>query len=311
MTTYKESGVDIDAGNELIKRLKKYCPELGGFGGVYPLGDQYLVAGADGVGTKLKLAFETGRHHTVGIDLVAMCINDIITCGAKPLFFLDYYATSKLDVDQAEQVIKGIVDGCREAGCTLLGGETAEMPGFYYPGEYDLSGFAVGIVDKSKMIDGSNIKSGCAVVAAPSSGVHSNGFSLIHKICEKSKVSESLMADLIAPTQIYAKLVHDILGTTDILGAAHITGGGITENLPRILPKGCGALLDKKCWKRPEIFDWIQTAGPVTDEEMYRTFNMGLGMIFVVEADKVDEICQSFDLVHVGKIINGEGVTWA
>jgi len=311
MTTYREAGVDIDAGNELVARLKKICPELGGFGGLYPLGDQYLVAGTDGVGTKLKLAIETGRHRTVGIDLVAMCVNDIITCGAKPLFFLDYYATSKLDVDQAEQVIQGVIDGCRESECTLLGGETAEMPGFYQPGEYDLSGFAVGIVEKAKVIDGSKIKPGCAVLAIPSSGVHSNGYSLIRQIYDSHDLSDSLLADLMVPTQIYVKIIRDIQASAEILGMAHITGGGLIENLPRILPKGCGAAIDKQSWTPPRIFEQIQSAGLIADEEMYRTFNMGLGMILVVEPEQAGAICQSFDLLHVGEIIQGEGIAWA
>jgi len=307
MTTYHSAGVNIDAGNEFVKRLKALCPDIGGFSGLYPLGDQYLVAGTDGVGTKLKLAFQTGIHDTIGIDLVAMCVNDIITCGAKPLFFLDYFATSQLDIDQAESVMKGILKGCKEARCVLLGGETAEMPGFYHPHEYDLSGFAVGVVDKDRVIDGAKIKPGDVVLGIPSSGVHSNGYSLIRKILEKTKASEKLLSELMTPTRLYPKMIHQILEKTKILGMAHVTGGGITENLPRILPEGCGAAIDKRAWEIPSIFQWIQELGNVPEEEMYRTFNMGIGMILVV----TEQEAEALDLMRLGTISEGEGVIWA
>ncbi|NGX57513.1 MAG: Phosphoribosylformylglycinamidine cyclo-ligase [Chlamydiae bacterium] len=303
MTTYKESGVNIDAGNELVKRLKALCPEIGGFSGLYPLGDQYLVAGTDGVGTKLKLAFETNQHSTIGIDLVAMCVNDILTSGAKPLFFLDYYATSKLDVDQAEQVLKGIVEGCEQAECVLLGGETAEMPGFYQPGEYDISGFVVGVVDQDKVIDGSKIGAGDAILGIPSSGVHSNGFSLIRKICDASKIPE-----LLTPTKIYAKTIRQLIQKYSVRGMAHITGGGITENLPRIFPNGLGAQL--RSWEVPSIFQWLQNEGNIPEDEMYRTFNMGIGMAVIVDAEHAKEIANEFNGFHIGEVVKGEGVSW-
>lgn len=304
MTTYKEAGVDIDAGNELVRRLKTLCPDIGGFNGLYPFGTQYLVAGTDGVGTKLKLAFETGRHETIGIDLVAMCVNDILTCGARPLFFLDYFATSSLNVDQAEQVIGGIIEGCREAGCVLLGGETAEMPGFYQPGEYDISGFAVGIVDRDKLIDGSQICAGDTILGLPSSGVHSNGFSLVRKICTSSQIPE-----LLTPTKIYAKIIQQMIENYPVRGMAHITGGGITENLPRILPSGLGAKIEKS-WKVPHIFKELQSNGNISEEEMYRTFNMGVGMAVVVPSDAAKDLETGMGAFPIGTIIEGEGILW-
>ncbi len=234
---YKKAGVDIDAGAELVKRLKLISPDIGGFSGLYPLGDQFLAASTDGVGTKLKLAFEADRHDTIGIDLVAMCVNDIIVSGARPLFFLDYFATSKLDVDRAEQVIRGIAEGCREADCALLGGETAEMPEFYHPKEYDLSGFAVGIVDKDKVVDGRQIVEGDKVIGIPSSGVHSNGYSLVRKILSENPHPESLIDELLMPTRIYVKLVLDLLKNHAIKGMAHITGGGLPKTCRDAFPK--------------------------------------------------------------------------
>lgn len=268
--TYKDAGVDIDAGSELVKRIAKMAPGIGGFGGLFPLGDSYLVAGTDGVGTKLKLAFETGIHDTIGIDLVAMSVNDIVTSGAKPLFFLDYFATSRLDVDLAEKVIKGIVDGCQQSDCALLGGETAEMPDFYAEGEYDLSGFAVGIVKKDSVIDGKNIKVGDVLIGLPSSGVHSNGFSLVRRVLKQSGLSlkdqlpgESITLGeaLIAPTVIYVKQVLDIISKGGVKGIAHITGGGFTDNIPRVFPKGLGALIYEGSWTIPPVFKWIQEIG--------------------------------------------------
>jgi phosphoribosylformylglycinamidine cyclo-ligase len=264
---YKDSGVDIDAGAELVKRIAKMAPGIGGFGGLFPLGDSYLVAGTDGVGTKLKLAFETGIHDTIGIDLVAMSVNDIITSGAKPLFFLDYFATSRLDVDLAEKVIKGIVEGCRQSECALLGGETAEMPDFYAEGEYDLSGFAVGIVKKTSVINGKNIVAGDVLIGLPSSGVHSNGFSLVRRVLARSNLSlkdalpggSSTLGDaLMAPTVIYVKQVLDMIEKGGVKGLAHITGGGFTDNIPRVFPDGLGAVIHTDAWELPPLFKWIQ-----------------------------------------------------
>ncbi|PQQ10520.1 phosphoribosylformylglycinamidine cyclo-ligase chloroplastic/mitochondrial [Prunus yedoensis var. nudiflora] len=246
------------------------APGIGGFGGLYPLGDSYLVAGTDGVGTKLKLAFDTGIHETIGIDLVAMSVNDIVTSGAKPLFFLDYFATSRLDVDLAEKVVKGIVDGCQQSDCTLLGGETAEMPDFYADGEYDLSGFAVGIVKKDSVIDGKNIVAGDVLIGLPSSGVHSNGFSLVRRVLAHSGLSLkdqlpgeaiTLGEALMAPTMIYVKQVLDIISKGGVKGVAHITGGGFTDNIPRVFPKGLGAVISNGSWEILPVFKWIQEAG--------------------------------------------------
>ncbi|KAK1557011.1 hypothetical protein Q3G72_016162 [Acer saccharum] len=297
--TYKDAGVDIDAGSELVRRIAKMAPGIGGFGGLFPLGDSYLVAGTDGVGTKLKLAFETGIHDTIGIDLVAMSVNDIVTSGAKPLFFLDYFATSRLDVDLAEKVIKGIVDGCQQSDCALLGGETAEMPDFYAEGEYDLSGFAVGVVKKDSVIDGKNIVSGDILIGLPSSGVHSNGFSLVRRVLAQSGLSlkdqlpgESITLGeaLMAPTVIYVKQVLDIISKGGVKGIAHITGGGFTDNIPRVFPKGLGAVIDNDSWEIPPVFKWMQQAGRIEDGEMMRTFNMGIGMVLVVSQEASQRI---------------------
>ncbi|CAI9115663.1 OLC1v1016632C1 [Oldenlandia corymbosa var. corymbosa] len=322
--TYKGAGVDIDAGTELVRRIAKMAPGIGGFGGLFPLGDSYLVAGTDGVGTKLKLAFETGIHDTIGIDLVAMSVNDIVTSGAKPLFFLDYYATSHLDVDLAEKVIKGIVDGCEQSDCVLLGGETAEMPGFYSPGEYDLSGFAVGIVKKDSVIDGKNIVAGDILIGLPSSGVHSNGFSLVRRVLERSGLSlkdqlpggsVTLGEALMAPTVIYVKQVLDIIGKGGVKGIAHITGGGFTENIPRVFPKGLGAVIHKDSWVIPPVFKWIQEAGGVDEGEMRRTFNIGIGMVLVVDKEAANRILEDAERTNttchlIGEVVSGEGVTF-
>ncbi|KAL1208771.1 Phosphoribosylformylglycinamidine cyclo-ligase [Cardamine amara subsp. amara] len=322
--TYKDSGVDIDAGTELVKRIAKMAPGIGGFGGLFPLGDSYLVAGTDGVGTKLKLAFETGIHETIGIDLVAMSVNDIITSGAKPLFFLDYFATSRLDVDLAEKVIKGIVDGCQQSDCTLLGGETAEMPGFYAEGEYDLSGFAVGIVKKDSVIDGKNIVAGDVLIGLPSSGVHSNGFSLVRRVLARSNLSlndalpggsSTLGEALMAPTVIYVKQVLDIISRGGVKGIAHITGGGFTDNIPRVFPDGLGAVIHTDAWELPPLFKWIQQSGRIEDSEMRRTFNLGIGMVMVVSPEAALRIlgeAKNGDYVayRVGEVINGEGVSY-
>jgi phosphoribosylformylglycinamidine cyclo-ligase len=301
--SYRDSGVDIDAGNQLIERIKPAVAKtqrpgvlagLGGFGALFELPvDQYrqpvLVSGTDGVGTKLKLAVEAGLHDSIGIDLVAMCVNDIVVAGAEPLFFLDYYATGKLDLDVAADVIKGIARGCELAGAALVGGETAEMPGMYAGGDYDLAGFSVGIVEKSAIIDGSAVTKGDAIIGLASSGPHSNGYSLIRKILEHSgsKLGDLLdgkpLAEwLLAPTRIYVKPLLSLFGALEVHALAHITGGGLTENLPRVLPDDCNAVIDTKAWQRPAVFDWLQENGNVDTQEMYRTFNCGIGMAVVV-----------------------------
>lgn len=316
--------MDIDAGSELVRRIAKMVKGIGGFGGLYELGDSYLVAGTDGVGTKLKLAFETGIHDTIGIDLVAMSVNDIVTSGAKPLFFLDYFATSHLDVDLAEKVIKGIVDGCRLSDCALLGGETAEMPDFYAKGEYDLSGFAVGIVKKESVINGKNIKAGDVLIGLPSSGVHSNGYSLVRRVIAKSGLSLNdqlpgntgnsltLGEALMAPTVIYVKKVLDIVGKGGVKGIAHITGGGFTDNIPRVFPDGLGAKIFSNSWEIPTVFKWLQQAGGIEDAEMRRTFNMGIGMVLVVDVEASKRVLAESpadDPAYLlGEVIEGEGV---
>lgn len=300
------------------------APGIGGFGGLFPLGDSYLVAGTDGVGTKLKLAFETGIHETIGIDLVAMSVNDIVTSGAKPLFFLDYFATSHLDVDLAEKVIKGIVDGCQQSACALLGGETAEMPGFYAEGEYDLSGFAVGIVKKDSVIDGKSIVAGDVLIGLPSSGVHSNGFSLVRRVLAQSSLSLkdqlpgssskpiTLGEALMAPTVIYVKQVLDIISRGGVKGIAHITGGGFTDNIPRVFPEGLGATIYVDSWEVPALFKWIQEAGKIEDAEMRRTFNMGIGMVLVVSPEAstkiLGELHGGYPAYRIGEVISKEGV---
>ncbi|XP_052201579.1 phosphoribosylformylglycinamidine cyclo-ligase, chloroplastic/mitochondrial-like [Diospyros lotus] len=317
--TYKEAGVDIDAGSELVWRIAKMAPGIGGFGGLFPLGDSYLVAGTDGVGTKLKLAFETGIHESIGIDLVAMSVNDIVTSGAKPLFFLDYFATSRLDVDHAEKVIRGIVDGCQQSDCTLLGGETAEMPSFYEDGEYDLSGFAVGIVRKDSVIDGKNIVAGDVLIGLPSSGVHSNGFSLVRRVLAQSGLSlkdqlpgqtVTLGEALMAPTVIYVKQVLDIISKGGVKGIAHITGGGFTDNIPRVFPKGLGAVIYKDSWVIPPVFKWIKEAGRIEDSEMRRTFNMGIGMVLVVSPEAALRLLGDSAACRIGEVVTGDGVIY-
>eukprot|EP00252_Welwitschia_mirabilis_P020923 TRINITY_DN5236_c0_g1_i3.p1 TRINITY_DN5236_c0_g1~~TRINITY_DN5236_c0_g1_i3.p1 ORF type:complete len:385 (+),score=69.64 TRINITY_DN5236_c0_g1_i3:249-1403(+) len=323
--TYKDAGVDIDAGTELVNRICKIAPGIGGFGGLYPFGDSYLVAGTDGVGTKLKLAFETGIHETIGIDLVAMSVNDIVTSGAKPLFFLDYFATSHLDVDLAEKVIKGIVDGCQQSDCALLGGETAEMPGFYAEGEYDLSGFAVGSVKKDEVIDGKNISVGDVLIGLPSSGVHSNGFSLVRRVIAQSGLSLkdplpgndngpiTLGEAFMAPTVIYVKQVLELISKGGVKGIAHITGGGFTDNIPRIFPKGLGAAVNTNSWEVPSLFKWIQEVGQIEDSEMWRTFNMGIGMVIVVSEEAANRIIreESTKAFVIGNVMKGEGVIYS
>jgi phosphoribosylformylglycinamidine cyclo-ligase len=297
--TYREAGVDIDAGEELVERIKPHVKRsmrrevlggLGGFGALFevPL-DRYrkpvLVSGTDGVGTKLRLAIDTQRHDTVGVDLVAMCVNDVVVQGAEPLFFLDYFATGKLDVGVGERVVAGIVDGCVQAGCALVGGETAEMPGMYHGEDYDLAGFCVGIVEKDGIIDGSATRAGDVVLGLPSSGPHSNGFSLIRKLLQVSGADLGTLLDgislidrLMAPTRIYVKPLLRLIAELPVHGLSHITGGGLVENIPRVLPDGLEVVLERKAWRREVLFDWLQRQGQVADAEMYRVFNCGIGM---------------------------------
>jgi phosphoribosylformylglycinamidine cyclo-ligase len=295
--TYRDSGVDIDQGDALVERIKPHArrtmrPEvlagIGGFGGLFELPKGYrepvMVVGTDGVGTKLKLAFQTGRHNTVGIDLVAMSVNDVVVCGAEPLVFLDYFATGKLDVAQGEQVVAGIAEGCHQAGCALIGGETAEMPGFYARGEYDLAGFCVGVVEKGRILDGSRVRAGDAVIGMASSGLHSNGFSLARKVIElaQAELTGELADELLKPTVIYVKSCLALRDALDVHAFAHITGGGLPGNLPRVLPHEHRAVIDPKSWPRPAIFDRLQKMGEVAEDELRRTFNLGVGMCAVV-----------------------------
>ncbi|MDR1709858.1 MAG: phosphoribosylformylglycinamidine cyclo-ligase [Candidatus Accumulibacter sp.] len=301
--SYRDAGVDIDAGDALVERIKPLAARtlregvlggLGGFGALFEVPKRYrepvLVSGTDGVGTKLKLAFELRRHGTVGIDLVAMSVNDVLVQGAEPLFFLDYFACGKLEVDTAASVVAGVAKGCEIAGCALIGGETAEMPGMYPEGEYDLAGFAVGVVEKSKILTGETIAPGDAVLGLPSSGPHSNGYSLIRRILELARPDLSAPFDgartladaLMEPTRIYAKPMLALLAELPVKGMAHITGGGLTENLPRVLPPGVKAALDASAWPRPKVFGWLQEAGGVNESEMHRVFNCGIGLCVVV-----------------------------
>jgi phosphoribosylformylglycinamidine cyclo-ligase len=308
-TTYRDAGVDIDAGDELVERIKPAVrrsmrPEvlggLGGFGALVevPL-ERYrrpvMVSGTDGVGTKLRLAIETGRHDTIGIDLVAMCANDVVVQGAEPLFFLDYYATGRLRVDVAERVIKGIVEGCLQAGCALVGGETAEMPGMYEGDDYDLAGFCVGLVEKDNIIDGSQTGAGDVILGLASSGPHSNGYSLIRRLLAQGGANAATVLDgtplydlLLAPTRIYVRSVLAVLAELPVHAIAHITGGGPTGNIPRTLPEGLEAVIEERAWPRPAVFDWLQRTGRIERDEMHRTFNCGLGMTLTVAATDAD-----------------------
>jgi phosphoribosylformylglycinamidine cyclo-ligase len=309
--SYREAGVDIDAGDALVQAIKPFAkktmrPEvlagIGGFGALVEISKKYkqpvLVAGTDGVGTKLKLAFEWNMHGSIGIDLVAMSVNDILVQGAEPLFFLDYFACGKLDVATATAVIKGIAHGCEQAGCALIGGETAELPGMYPTGEYDLAGFAVGVVEKENIIDGRQIAAGDAVLGLASSGAHSNGYSLIRKILERAR--PDLDADfhggrlreaILAPTRIYVKPLLALMQALPVKGMAHITGGGLTENIPRILPDGLAAALDKSAWPPPPLFGWLQAQGNLAQEEMHRVFNCGVGMVVVLASEHAERAC--------------------
>lgn len=306
--SYKDAGVDIDAGNALVNNIKAAVkrtrrPEvmgnLGGFGALCELPTKYkqpvLVSGTDGVGTKLRLAIDYKKHDTVGIDLVAMCVNDLIVQGAEPLFFLDYYATGKLDVETATSVVNGIGEGCFQSGCALIGGETAEMPGMYEGEDYDLAGFCVGVVEKADIIDGSKVAAGDALIALASSGPHSNGYSLVRKVLEVSQADpqqdlngKPLIQHLLEPTKIYVKSLLKLIEASDVHAMAHITGGGFWENIPRVLPENCKAVIQGDSWQWPAVFNWLMENGNIEEYEMYRTFNCGVGMIVALPADKVD-----------------------
>ncbi|MGI6224789.1 MAG: phosphoribosylformylglycinamidine cyclo-ligase [Peptococcales bacterium] len=333
--SYSEAGVDIDKGNEAVELIKPivkstFRPEvltdLGGFGGLFALDtkkyqEPILVSGTDGVGTKLKLAFLMNKHNTIGIDAVAMCVNDVLVSGAEPLFFLDYLAVGKLEPYTVKEIVEGVAEGCRQAGCALIGGETAEMPGFYPVGEYDLAGFVVGIVDKNHIIDGREIKPGDVILGLPSSGLHSNGFSLARKVfLEKAglKLQEDIselggkLGDvLLEPTRIYVQLIKQILANHKVKGLAHITGGGLTENIPRVLPDNCQGVINRGAWPILPVFNLLQKLGNISEKEMYRTFNMGMGMILVVdknEASMVMELCKTLGekIYQIGFIAAGE-----
>lgn len=335
--TYQDAGVNIEAGNALVDRIKPAVaatrrPEvlggLGGFGALFELPlDRYkkpvLVSGTDGVGTKLRLAIDAGIHDTVGIDLVAMCVNDIVVSGAEPLFFLDYYATGKLDVDTAAAVVTGIAEGCRQSGAALVGGETAEMPGMYEGDDYDLAGFTVGIIDKDDIIDGSAIAAGNVILGLASSGPHSNGYSLIRKLVADHNVDinadlngQPLIQHLLAPTRIYVKQLRAAMETQRFNGLVHITGGGYWENIPRILPEGIGVELDYATWDQPAVFDWLATTGNINRDEMLSTFNCGLGMLVIVDADQAEAATEAlraqgetvFNIGHTTQISAGDDV---
>ena len=335
--TYRDAGVDIDAGNELVERIKplvkrSFRPEvmggLGGFGALFNLAGKYrepvLVSGTDGVGTKLKLAQQLGRHDTIGIDLVAMCVNDVLVQGAEPLFFLDYFATGKLDIDTAAAVVGGIAAGCTEAGCALIGGETAEMPDMYAPGEYDLAGFTVAGVEKDELLDGSAVAEGDVLIGIASSGPHSNGYSLVRKIYERAgspvdavlEDGTPLIDALMAPTRLYVKPILSLLASNraDIHGMAHITGGGLTENIIRVVPEGLGLAIDADSIVLPPVFAWLQREGNVADAEMWRTFNCGVGFVLIVPAARAAAVEASIDALglghrQIGRVVAANGST--
>jgi len=328
--TYKDSGVDIDAGNRFVQMIKpmvraasrpEVLTDIGGFGGLFSLhADKYrkptLVASTDGVGTKLKLAFMLDKHDTVGIDLVAMCVNDIIVQGAEPLFFLDYLATGQLSPDKAAKIVEGISKGCIEAGCALIGGETAEMPGMYSEGEYDLAGFTVGVVDNDAIIDGSGITVGDKVIGIGSTGLHSNGYSLARKVLlEKMQLpldarvaglDQPLGLELLTPTRIYVKTILNLMRDFTLKGMAHITGGGLLENVPRILPKHCRTNIDRNSWPKPAIFELIREGGNIDETEMYRTFNYGIGMVLIVPAREAEEVLMRLSGLEEAAYLIGE-----
>ena len=330
--TYRDAGVDIDAGEELVSRIKPAVkrtlrPEilsgLGGFGAICELPKKYshpvLVSGTDGVGTKLKLAMELGKHDTVGIDLVAMCVNDIVVCGAEPLQFLDYYATGALDVDNAADVISGIAEGCVRSGCALVGGETAEMPGMYEGGDYDLAGFCVGIVEKNNIIDGRSVSAGDQLIGLGSSGLHSNGFSLVRKLVEREPNGLNHLLDertplgeaLLEPTRIYVKPLLELAESLNVHAMAHITGGGLTENLPRVLPHATTAKINLESWSLSTLFRWLKSASHLDDTEMLRTFNCGIGMIVVVARENLTQAMEQLknrgeQVFHLGEIVESD-----
>ena len=332
--TYRDAGVDIDAGEELVERIKPRVartqrPEvlagIGGFGAMIEIPEgrwkrPVLVAGTDGVGTKLRLAIDTGMHDGVGQDLVAMCANDVVVQGAEPLFFLDYYATGKLSVDVAERVIAGIAEGCALAGCALVGGETAEMPGMYAEGDYDLAGFCVGVVERDRIIDGTRTRAGDAVIGLASSGPHSNGYSLIRRLLAETRADATtevggarLVEQLMAPTRIYVKPILALAAALEVHGIAHITGGGLTDNIPRVLPDGLGVRIDPRGWRRAPVWEWIQASGRISDAEMHRTFNCGIGMVVVVARDHADaalaRLTAAGELATlIGEVVTGAGV---
>ncbi|CAC9952749.1 Phosphoribosylformylglycinamidine cyclo-ligase (EC 6.3.3.1) [uncultured Gammaproteobacteria bacterium] len=324
--TYQDAGVDINKGNDLIEKIKPIAKStarkgvlagLGGFGAMFELPmnkykNPVLISGTDGVGTKLKVAEMLNKHDTIGIDLVAMCVNDLIVQGAEPLFFLDYYATGKLNTDIAVSVISGIGEGCKQSGCALIGGETAEMPGMYAGEDYDLAGFCVGIADKENVIDGSKVKQGDHIIALGSSGPHSNGYSLIRKVLEQSKPTEMQLQQLIEPTKIYVKSVLSLLEKHSIHAISHITGGGLLENIPRVLPSNLAAKLDNTSWQLPDIFQFLQDSGNIEITEMYRVFNCGVGMVLILDADaSADAIkhlkTQGENAWLIGKIVKNDG----
>lgn len=333
--TYKEAGVDIEAGNEFVRRIKPIVKTtnrpgvlggIGGFGGLFSIDkskykEPILVSGTDGVGTKLKIAFMMNKHDTIGIDLVAMCANDIIVSGAEPLFFLDYYAMGKLNLVNSEEIIKGIADGCKQAGCALLGGETAEMPGIYSKEDYDLAGFVVGIVDKEKIIDGKNIKIGDSVIGVASSGIHSNGYSLVRKIFfEKLKLKVTdhvpefdctVGEELLKPTKIYVKSALELIKNFEVKGIAHITGGGFTDNIPRVLPEGVSVKINKGSWPILPVFKFMQDKRDIAESEMFKTFNMGIGLVLVVNSSDKEKIVKKLESLGeksyvIGEIVKGE-----
>jgi phosphoribosylaminoimidazole synthetase len=336
--TYKEAGVDTKEGERAVSLMKPHVKKtfnenvltgLGGFGSLFRLDvkgmeEPILVSGTDGVGTKLKLAFLMDKHDTVGQDCVAMCVNDILCQGAKPLFFLDYIATGKVKAEKIADIVKGIADGCVQAGCALVGGETAEMPDFYSDGEYDMAGFAVGVVDRKKMVDGSKIKEGNAVIGISSSGIHSNGYSLVRKLFfdklgmstedQVEELGTTLGEALITPTKIYAKACNAVFEKSDVNGIVHITGGGFYENIPRIIPEGLGVRIQFGSWQMPPIFQYIQKMGNIEREEMFSTFNMGIGMMMIVEAGRKEEILSALESAGekaavIGEIVKGQGVS--
>ena len=334
--TYRDAGVDIQAGNEVVERIKPAVartlrPEvlggLGGFGGLFKLDlekypDPVLVSGTDGVGTKLRLAFQMNKHDTIGQDAVAMCVNDILVQGAEPLFFLDYLAVGKVDPNRVAEVVGGVAKGCEMAGCALIGGETAEMPGFYAEEEYDIAGFSVGAVNRNQLIDGSKIQAGDVLIGLASTGLHSNGYSLARKVFETvsldkvfPELGETLGQALLRPTRIYVKSILPLIPGGDILGMAHITGGGLTGNIPRVLPKGLGVQVDTSTWERPPIFSLLQRLGDVALPEMYQTFNMGVGFVIIVHPENEGKVCQKLAALGetcfvMGSVVLGEGVIY-